>query len=199
VTFTGFMFEDRLLPGVKKDPSFLHVAGQSRGRFSRRIINEWLSHPEWPLLNVTGSKLRNASPAANVRVFGGFIDDGDLRRLQNESSFQICTSRYEGFGHSFWEALSCGAVVLAANAPPMDESLRDDVGIVVPATVTRRKMGLVRLCDVSRADLRSSIEVALSTTTERMSLLSSRARNVALEMSGAACNRIAREITGELS
>jgi glycosyltransferase involved in cell wall biosynthesis len=38
----------------------------------------------------------------------------------------------EGFGHTLMEGMSCGAVILTTDAPPMDELVSAEEGFLVP-------------------------------------------------------------------
>jgi hypothetical protein len=61
-------------------------------------------------------------------------DIAEIRQLQNSHVFHLCLSETEGWGHYIAEALSCGAVVLTCDAPPMNELVTAARGVLVAAT-----------------------------------------------------------------
>lgn len=131
----GFTSEDRLDPSVPRERSFFHLAGRSRNKGTQRLLEMWRRHPEWPLLTVVQSPCEAVpiEPAvANLIHRVDYIDDAELRRLQNASWFHVCSSETEGFGHYLVEAMGVGAVTLTTAAPPMNELVEPDRGILVP-------------------------------------------------------------------
>jgi glycosyltransferase involved in cell wall biosynthesis len=137
-SITGFDGEDRYLEDVVRVPAFLHVAGRSRMKGTSRLVALWRRHPEWPTLTVVQS-LPGAVPQAaapNIDFETRFVSDAELRQLQNRHQFHVCTSETEGWGHYIVEAESAGAIVLATDAPPMNELVTRDRGILLRAVVS---------------------------------------------------------------
>jgi glycosyltransferase involved in cell wall biosynthesis len=60
-----------------------------------------------------------------------FVEDGVLRGIQNAAGVHICASEAEGFGHYIVEAMGTGALVVTTDAPPMNELVHPDRGILV--------------------------------------------------------------------
>lgn len=70
----------------------------------------------------------------------------------------------------------CGAVVLAADSPPLNEDLTGETGILVRSKTSRRTMGFVNLADVGRQDLAGAIERALGMNTGEVQRVAQTAR-----------------------
>jgi glycosyltransferase involved in cell wall biosynthesis len=157
-TWIGFDSEDRYDASVPRDLSFFHLAGQSVHKGTARLLDLWLRHPEWPTLTVV--KSLNPEPdryrAPNIVYRGEYLPDAELKALQNSHLVHICTSESEGWGHYLVEALGVGAVVITLDAPPMNELVTLDRGVLIAHESTEPK----ELATLYRFDPRS-LEVAV--------------------------------------
>ena len=130
--FVGFTSIDRRLPDIAREPTFFHLGGRSGNKGTQAIVDAWLRHPAWPMATIIQRKplkLPAALPA-NIRLITDYIDDGELRVLQNRNLFHLCPSETEGFGHHLVEGMSCGAITLATDAPPMNEMVTGERGVL---------------------------------------------------------------------
>jgi glycosyltransferase involved in cell wall biosynthesis len=145
--FISFTSEDRLdnSGAARISEGFLHLAGRSWQKGTRALTDVWLDHPEWPTLRVVQSaRTYNQSrvtpvDAPNIDHILERLEDAALKTLQNSHAVHLCPSEAEGFGHVIAEAMSCGALVLTTNAPPMNELVSGDRGILVDYDRSQRQ------------------------------------------------------------
>jgi len=140
-SFVGFSSEDRFLKGASKNfDKYLHVAGRSQQKGTRVISQVWAMHPEWPELTIVTRNpqlVERGHECRNIRVVTEVLSNSELVAMQNEFGVHLCLSEAEGFGHYICEAMSCGAIVVATNAPPMNELVTPERGVLVDFYETR--------------------------------------------------------------
>lgn len=125
--YMGFTSLDRFQKNVDKDFRLaIHFAGKSPTKGTDAVVEAWEKNPHFPglfLFRYLGRT--DFPPLFNMRLFKKFIDEKDLLTYQNQFGIHLCPSETEGFGHYLMEALSCGAVVVTTDAPPMNEFVLD--------------------------------------------------------------------------
>lgn len=140
-------------------PAFLHVAGKSRCKQTRAVMDAWAQHPDWPPLHVVcnpafigkdirpylatydDTKQNKSNPDStgvplehwpNIIMYTQRLSERTLRKLQMSIPFHICPSETEGWGHAINESRSCAAIVITTDGPPMNELVRHHMnGILV--------------------------------------------------------------------
>ena len=132
--FISFTSEDCFDAACQRnDNGFFHLAGRSLQKGTEILIETWERRPDWPeLVIVQHPETQLSVNAANITYHNQYVDEGELRRYQNEYAVHLCPSEAEGFGHSIVEGLSCCALTLTTDAPPMNELVTADRGVLVP-------------------------------------------------------------------
>ena len=175
----GFDSEDRHLGCVPRERTFFHLAGKSMMKGTDRLLRVWARNAHWPRLIVVQHNRGDHAPevdAANIERHIGYLDDAQLRFLQNASMFHVCLSLTEGWGHYIVEALSVGAVPLTLDAPPMNELVTAERGLLVPYESTGRQRLATTYVFDGRA-LEAIVERALAMSDGEWTRLSTSARN----------------------
>ncbi len=186
--YVGFTSDDRMDPSYSGERStqFLHVAGRSWQKGTQPLVDVWLRHPEWPKLTVVqNAKTYSQSAvesveAANVNHVLRRLDDQELIGLQNSHAIHLCPSEVEGFGHCIVEAMSAGALTVTTNAPPMNELINPERGVLVDYNRTApQRLGTNFYVDPD--DLEKKIEVILAMSASEREQLGNNARKWYLE------------------
>ena len=108
------------------------------------------------------------------------LDDAELRALQNRHAFHLCPSEAEGFGHCIAEAMSCAAVTLTTNAPPMNELITPERGVLVDYhRMSTQRSGANYYVDP--ADLERQVEAIIAMDERSIAQLGDNARQWYLE------------------
>jgi len=155
-------------------PEFLCLTGE-RISIRNRVLALWARHPEWPRLTISSQSSMPEVAAPNLRQIGHFLSDNKIAQLQNQHQFHLCVTRAEGFGHKLNEGMSCGAIVLATDGPPMNELITPERGMLVKYA-SCEPIGLGTAFDFDEADLERTIEKCVRLSALEIEQLSLQAR-----------------------
>lgn len=174
LVYTGFEARDFYDASVPRKPSFLHVAGKSRTKNTEQVIEAWGSGDGLPPLTVLSSRLTSKPAGAS---WLGRVSDDELAKLKNEHIFALHPSSYEGFGHSLWESLGCGSILLATDTEPMRS-----IGGHCPEALIRtcgiksRKGWLAAIHDVKSSAIRDAVRRVMDLPAGKIAAYSARSR-----------------------
>lgn len=96
------------------------------------IVDCWLSRPDLPPLTLVingdlydghyrGRYGKRLVAALNVDVIHTGLDELEFGKILAESSFFLCPSSMEGYGHYINQARASGGVIITTDAHPMNE------------------------------------------------------------------------------
>jgi glycosyltransferase involved in cell wall biosynthesis len=140
---TGFTSKDLLDPEVPRDYTKFFHSCSSLLKGTNRLIELWSKHPEWPELVATihnNLTIPKELPS-NIRVLFGPKPVAEVKQIRNSYGFHLCTSEAEGYAHYIAESMSCRAVVLTTDGPPMNELIQPDRGILLESQDEKIPMG----------------------------------------------------------
>lgn len=191
VRFIGFTSEDRNLPDMEPDyERFFHLAGRSTLKNTELLLELWGAHPNWPKLTLVQHP-ENAPKEVpeNVELVDRYLDDGELKVLQNSCGIHLCPSLSEGWGHYIVEAMSCAAVTVTTAAPPMDELVTPERGITVKISRSEpRHLGTNFYVDP--AEMTAAVERVIAMPESEKQKLGLAARKWFLENDGGFSRRL---------
>ncbi|MDZ4673936.1 MAG: glycosyltransferase [Gemmatimonadota bacterium] len=202
VSYIGFTSEDRRMrPAPPPVDGVLHLAGRSLQKGTDAILEVWSRRPDWPTLTVVQRPPHPGYPLdhpelPNVVYRTDRVPDSELQQLQNAHQLHLCPSLAEGFGHTLVESMSCGAVLITTDGPPMNELVQPDRGILVAAKAAERQ-GVGQLYRADPQALEGAIDGALRLPAEERERLGVHARTW-FEVNDAAFRNRLRGVLGEL-
>jgi hypothetical protein len=182
--FIRFVSKDQLDPQVPRDYTRFFHACSSQYKGTRRVLETWGKHPEWPEL-VTVINHNETVPAEikapNIRAIREPMSDAEIRRLQNSCAFHLCTSEAEGFGHYIMESMSTRAVVFTCDGPPMNELIDPTRGLLLDCEDERPPLGLSHRYLFKPASLEEQVGRALQMDRATVDQIGENARAYFLE------------------
>jgi hypothetical protein len=143
VYYTGFLSRDMRVdlgegPGKAKERICLHVRGKASQKATDIVLEAWRRHGgNLPRLIVTSAQEFDGGGAhqnhPNVTIDIGYKSEAELAHLMTRCRYHVCPSETEGWGHYIAEAISTDAAVVTVDASPMNEHIRPDFGVLLPA------------------------------------------------------------------
>jgi hypothetical protein len=167
---------------VNSYETFIHAKGNVwTNRNTELILECWRLHPEWPSLLIIlygdeNDYFNNISrECKNVNVLNGWKGRSEYINLLKTSGIHICTSSHEGFGHYINESRAMQALVITTDAPPMNELIDDNSGILIePSSVNVNQMGFAFHLD--EKSFENAIQSVLTLDLNEREALGKRAR-----------------------
>jgi glycosyltransferase involved in cell wall biosynthesis len=157
-------------------PEFFSRIGRSAYRGAEKLVSVWSLHPEWPRLNLVIDASRRVYPCpGNVIYVDEFLFEADYHAFANTFRFHLYATETEGFGHSIYESMRSGAIVLLTDAPPMNEVVTDKSVVLIPAIYCGHK-GLSPRFSVTQHGLEHSVSYALNLTEDDRSEIAAHAK-----------------------
>jgi glycosyltransferase involved in cell wall biosynthesis len=179
--YLGFTSNDRMSESFaprKNYREFLHIGSNSIWKGTKVLVDAWMRHPEWPTLTVLSRtlQLNNVDTPKNLIVINEFISESQLLELQNNNGIYIHPTEMEGFGHAICEAMSTSAVVITSDAPPMNELISTDRGLLIPILDHSKTHNLGGRYFVSVEAIESAVERVLAMPESELIDMGSNAR-----------------------
>ena len=170
--FTSFTSEDLNLDEISPDYNkFLHLAGRSTMKGTEGLLTLWNKNPEWPVLTlVQCSENAPSELPSNVFLMDEYVPKEGLREILNSHGVHLCPSSSEGWGHYIAEALACKALVVTTDAPPMNELVSRERGVLVPyAHKEPRHLGMNFFVDIDELE-KAIISILEKAEAEKVSI-----------------------------
>lgn len=135
--------KENIRPKDFSEVTFTHTAGGSVHKGTPSVIECWLSRPDFPSLNLYmsqglydsyhgGHYGPQINASGNIHLVLDGLNNVNFGRMMAESSFFLCPSTIEGYGHYINQARSSGGVIITTDAHPMNELIPvPDGGIYV--------------------------------------------------------------------
>ena len=147
--------------------SFAHFRGKATTRHSEAVLAVWQKNPQLPQLNYqfyqeqednfefSGWLISN-----NIAIHAGKMASDVYFQALGANGIHLCTSAAEGFGHYINEARAMSAVAVVLDAPPMNELIDRDCGVLLHPSA-ERPLGLGVRYELTEAELARGIDAVL--------------------------------------
>ena len=185
VSFIGFESRDMYDADVPRERKFLHIAGQSRYKntmattyaFAKMSLDDG-PRPDLTIVGAYPDEYAFGQGAKNIRTMERISDD-EMKHLLNSHQFHIMAAGYEGWGHALHEGLSCGAVVLTTDHPPMNEFDGVARNLLIPYQDTIPELSATR-ARVVAVPIWTAVKKASTMKTDEIENISKHAREAFL-------------------
>ncbi|MGC9503016.1 glycosyltransferase family 4 protein [Baaleninema sp.] len=130
--FISFSSFDRSRRDISPNYDRCFHLGTTSSRLGTTVLLDlWRSRPDFPQLTL----VRQQPPpsdfkADNIDYIEGIVSEETLVTYFNRHGIQVYPTQMEGFGHRLVEAMSCEALTVTTNAPPMNEIVRPERGVL---------------------------------------------------------------------
>lgn len=109
------------------------------------MIECWLARPDLPQLDLYVHEevfrekyapryLKYLKESKNIKVHVGELSPDEFAQLVVETSFFLCPSIQEGYGHYLNQARAARGLVITTDLPPMNELITATTGVLIPAS-----------------------------------------------------------------
>jgi hypothetical protein len=142
--YLGWTSTDAYKDHINKDYSKVYAQFGAALRRQPQLISELLiTNPEFPQTTITQYDERGiigfpfpmayrTPKGKNIHyILIGRLEFDVMTDLMNQNGIHLCLGMAEGFGHYINEGRSSKAVIFAMDAPPMNELINEDNGILV--------------------------------------------------------------------
>lgn len=121
--------------------SFSHFRGKATTRFTQSLLDIWQRRPDLPPLSVQAYgrdisvRLSDWLTTGNINLLLNYHET-DTRYFADlaRGGIHLCTSSVEAFGHYLNESRAMSALVLTLDAPPMNELVTPESGVLIGTT-----------------------------------------------------------------
>jgi hypothetical protein len=148
--------------------AFAHFRGKAETRHTRSLIDIWAKDRTLPPIHVqaygpdVGLDIGSWLSDGRINMFlGKFATDDAYFDSISRFGMHLCTSQVEGFGHYINEARAMRALTITLDAPPMNELVTEECGLLVRSS-SKLPANLGTRFLASAEDLRAAIHRALS-------------------------------------
>lgn len=154
----------------------LHLAGAHNWKNTPAVIKAWLEYPDLsPLILVsygiglknlsdylTLEELEKVSKSKNITWYNEEVPFDKIIEYKHRCRIHLCPSRAEGYGHYINEGRISKAVVITTDAPPMNELVTPNTGILIECLPSQFKRNGHIMCNVEPIQIYDAVMKALS-------------------------------------
>jgi hypothetical protein len=179
--YTGFTSLDPSVT-VRDYGSFAHFRGKATSRHSAEVLAVWQNNPHFPQLNyqfyqeqADNFEFPEWLSWHNIAIRAGKMAGDAYFQALGANGIHLCTSAAEGFGHYINEARAMSAVAVVLDAPPMNELIDRECGILL-SPCAERPLGFGVRYQLSEAELARGIGAVLMLGADDLKTMGRNAR-----------------------
>jgi hypothetical protein len=162
--------------------SFAHFRGKAMTRHSEQVLAVWRNNPHFPKLSyqfyqeqADNFEFPGWLTWNNVAIHAGKMASDAYFEALAASGIHLCTSAVEGFGHYINEARAMSAVAVVLDAPPMNELIDSDCGLLLrPKSERPLKLGM--RYELAEAELERGVAALLTLRPDDLEAMGRNAR-----------------------